>query len=58
MKLEKLNSNVTHQIVDDNNTIIFQGTYNECLDYMTERFLHKIKTTPKLLDVFKRLADR
>jgi hypothetical protein len=58
MKIKKLNNGITHQIVDEDNTIVLQGTYDDCLDYMTERFLNKIKTTPGIMDVFKRLADR
>lgn len=59
MKIKKLNKDeIIHQIVDENNNVVLQGTYDECLDYMTERFRNKVITTPEILDVFKRLANR
>jgi hypothetical protein len=56
MKIEKLNNNI-HQVIDGDKVMI-QGTYNDCLGYMADVFLNKIKTTPELLNVFKRLNDK
>ena len=49
--------NDTYQVVDDKHTYV-QGTYDDCLRYMMDRLMDKIKSTPELLDVFKRLADK
>jgi hypothetical protein len=49
--------NETYQIVNGNN-VLLQGTYDDCLRYMADDLLNRIKTNPELLNVFKRLADK
>jgi len=49
--------NDTYQVVDGDN-VLFQGTSDECQKYMMDWLLNKIKSTPELLDVFKRLANK
>ncbi len=49
--------NDTYQVVDENNTYV-QGTYDDCLKYMMDHLMDMIKSTPELMDVFKRLADK
>jgi hypothetical protein len=56
MKIEKLND-TTYQIVDGD-SVLFQGTNDGCLEYMMDHLLDKIKSTPELLNVFKRLKDK
>ena len=51
--------NDTYQIYNDDETeMMFQGLSDECDRFMLDRFLDKIKNSPELLDVFKRLADK
>ncbi len=50
--------NETYQIVDQNNNVVLQGTYDDCLGYMAKQLIDMIVNTPELLDVFKRLADK
>ena len=51
--------NDTYQVyTDDEATVLFQGTSNECDDFMCRRFIDKIINDPKIMDVFKRLADK
>jgi hypothetical protein len=58
MRLEHLQNN-TYQVLDDNtDSVLFQGSKEECEKYMLDKFLDKITNTPELLDVFKRLADK
>ena len=57
MRIERL-INDTWQIIDEDNTVVLQGTYDDCLKYMSDRFRQKIVDDPKLLDVFKRLHDK
>jgi hypothetical protein len=57
MKIEHLINN-TYQVVDNDGTCLFQGSEEACKRYQLEAFLEKITTTPELLDVFKRLANR
>jgi len=38
-----------------NETVVFQGSEEECKRYQLDNFIKKITTTPELLDVFKRL---
>jgi uncharacterized protein YlzI (FlbEa/FlbD family) len=56
MKIEKLND-TTYQIINGDKVVI-QGTYDDCLRYMMDRMFNKIKSTPELLNVFKRLKDK
>jgi hypothetical protein len=49
--------NDTYQVVDGDN-VLFQGTSDKCQKYMMDWLLNKIKSTPELLDVFKRLANK
>jgi hypothetical protein len=56
MKIEHL-INETYQIVNEDN-VLLQGTYDDCLQYMADDLVNRIKTNPELLDVFKRLADK
>jgi hypothetical protein len=49
--------NETYQIVNED-SVLLQGTYDDCLQYMADDLLIRIKTNPELLDVFKRLADK
>jgi hypothetical protein len=56
-KIEWLINN-TYQVVDENGTCLFQGSEEECKRYQLDNFIKKITTTPELLDVFKRLANR
>ena len=57
MRIERL-INDTWQIIDEDNTVVLQGTYDDCLKYMSDRFRQKIVNDPKLLGVFKRLHDK
>ena len=56
-KVEWLINN-TYQVVDENETVVFQGSEEECKRYQLDNFIKKITTTPELLDVFKRLANK
>jgi len=56
MKIKHL-INDTYQVADEE-TWYFQGTSDECQKYMMDWLLNKIKSTPELLDVFKRLANK
>ena len=56
MKIKHL-INDTYQVADEE-TWYFQGTYDECLKYMMDRMMDMITSTPELLDVFKRLANK
>ncbi len=56
MKIKHL-INDTYQVVDENNTYV-QGTYDDCLKYMMDYLMDMIKSTPELMDVFKRLANK
>jgi hypothetical protein len=58
MSKVELLSNNTYQVVDENGTTLFQGSEEECKRYQLDNFIKKITTTPELLDVFKRLANR
>jgi hypothetical protein len=49
--------NETYQIVNGD-SVVLQGTYDDCLRYMMDNLFNRIKSTPELLDVFKRLKDR
>jgi hypothetical protein len=49
--------NETYQIVNGDN-VLLQGTYDDCLQYMADDLINRIKTNPELLNVFKRLADK
>ena len=50
--------NDTYQIIDNDENVLLQGTYNDCLNYMAKHLIDMIKSTPELLNVFKRLADK
>jgi hypothetical protein len=50
--------NDTYQIIDQDENVLFQGTYDGCLRYIMDYMLNKINSTPELLNVFKRLKDR
>ena len=56
MKIKHL-INDTYQVADEE-TWYFQGTYDECLKYMMDHLMGMITSTPELLDVFKRLANK
>ena len=56
-KVELLINN-TYQVVDENGTVVFQGSQEECKRYQLDNFIKKITTTPELLDAFKRLANK
>ena len=49
--------NETYQIVNGD-SVLLQGTYDDCLQYMVDDLINRIKSNPELLDVFKRLADK
>jgi len=49
--------NDTYQVVDED-SVLFQGTNDGCLEYIMDHLLDKIMSTPELLDVFKRLANK
>ena len=49
--------NDTYQVADDKHTYV-QGTYDDCLKYMMDHLMDMITSTPELLDVFKRLANK
>ena len=56
-KLHLINN--TYQVTNDDETsVMFQGTSDECDKFMLDKFLDKINNTPELLDVFKRLANK
>ena len=51
--------NDTYQIHTDNDeTIMFQGSSDECDEFMLKEFLDYILSKPELLAVFKTLADK
>lgn len=50
--------NDTYQIIDQDENVLFQGTYDGCLKYMMNQMMDRIVNTPELLAVFKRLADK
>ena len=50
--------NDIYQIIDDEDSVLLQGTHDECLEYSMRNMLDKITSTPELLNVFKRLADK
>ncbi len=49
--------NDTYQVVNADD-VLFQGTYDGCLQYMMDDLMNRIKSNPELLDVFKRLANK
>ena len=56
MKIKHL-INETYQIVNEDN-VLLQGTYDDCLQYIADDLINRIKLNPELLNVFKRLADK
>jgi hypothetical protein len=54
--------NNTYQVVDNNDSVLFQGSELECNEYIMdkgmENLLNRINNSPELLNVFKRLNDR
>ena len=58
MKLINLINN-TYQVWDnDETTMKFQGTHDECKDFMCKAFVEKMKSNPEIMGVLKRLANR
>jgi hypothetical protein len=50
--------NNTYQVVDNDGTCLFQGSQEECERYQLDNFIEYITTTPEILDVFERLANK
>jgi hypothetical protein len=50
--------NDTYQVINDDDSVLLQGTHDECLEYSMREMLDKITSTPELLNVFKRLANK
>ena len=58
MKLINLINNTYQVWNNDETTMMFQGTRDECMDFMCKAFIEKMKSNPEIMEVFKRLANR